>query len=33
LVKDADIRAALGTDEIGGEEDELAADWDAICVL
>jgi len=33
LVKDADIRAMLGTDEIGGEEGELAADWDAICVL
>jgi hypothetical protein len=33
LVKDADIRAVLGTDEIGGEEDKLATDWDAIRVL
>jgi len=30
LVKDADIRASLGADEIVGEEGELTKDWDAI---
>ena len=30
LVKDNDIKAALSADEVVGEEEELAADWDAI---
>jgi hypothetical protein len=30
LVKDTDIKASLGADEILGEEGELAKDWDAI---
>jgi len=29
-VKDADIRASLGADEIVREEGELTKDWDAI---
>jgi len=30
LVKDNDIKAALSADEVVGEEEELAADWNAI---
>lgn len=33
LVKAEDIGAALGADEILGEEGELAVDWDAIHTL
>jgi len=29
LIKDSDIRAVLGA-EFSGEEDDLAAEWDAI---
>ena len=32
-VRDSDIRAALGADEINGEEDELALGWDNIQTL
>ena len=32
-VRDCDIRAALGADEINGEEDELALGWDNIQTL
>jgi len=32
LVKDRDIKAALGADNLG-EEDELAENWDAIPML
>ena len=32
LVKDGDVRASLGPDNVG-EEDELPVDWDAIPVL
>ena len=33
LIKDGDIKAALGADEVIGAEDELPADWDAIPTL
>jgi len=33
LIKDGDIRAALGADKVVGAEDELPADWDAIHTL
>ena len=32
-VRDSDIRAALGADEINGEEDDLASGWDNIQTL
>jgi len=32
LVKDGDIRAALRTDEVVDEKEELPNDWDAIHV-
>ena len=32
MVKDWDIKAALGADNLG-EEDKLAANWDAIPML
>ena len=32
LVKDGDVRASLGLDNVG-EKDELPVDWDAIPVL
>jgi len=33
LVKDSDIKAALGPDEVNGEEAELALNWDTIPTL
>ena len=33
LVKDGNIKAALGPDEVSGEEGELALNWDAISIL
>jgi hypothetical protein len=33
LVKDEDIKAALGTDEVIGEEEKLPDGWDAIHVI
>jgi hypothetical protein len=33
LVKDGDIKLAVGGAEVSGEEDELAMDWDNIPTL
>jgi hypothetical protein len=33
LVRDGDIKAALGAGEVDGEEDELATNWDSIHAL
>jgi hypothetical protein len=33
LVKDGDVKVAVGVAEVSGEEDELAMDWDKIPIL
>lgn len=30
LVKDSDVKACLGADDVGEDEEDLAEDWDAI---